>query len=98
MLESAMSTVYPSGFAFATAALPTAPPAPGRFDTTTGCFRIFSIAAAVGLPVTSATPPGGKGTIIVIARDGNDSCATAVAVANAAAHAAKSVLIVISLL
>ena len=34
--------------------------------TTTGCFKSFSSAIAVGRPVMSATPPGGNGTIIWI--------------------------------
>src|SRR5688572_14337151 len=32
-----MSSVYPSGVAFATWSAPTVPPAPARFSTTTGC-------------------------------------------------------------
>jgi hypothetical protein len=50
--------------------MPTAPPAPARFTTTTGCFRVFSIDAASGRPTMSATPPGGNGTIMVIGLDG----------------------------
>jgi hypothetical protein len=57
--------------------MPTAPPAPCRFETTTGCFRNFSSAPASGRPVWSATPPGGKGMIIVTARVGYASCADA---------------------
>ena len=50
--------------------MPTAPPAPVRFTTTTGCFSVFSICEASGRPTMSATPPGGNGTIIVIGFDG----------------------------
>src|ERR671914_1517329 len=50
--------------------MPTAPPAPVRFTTTTGCFQIFSICAASGRPTMSATPPGGNGTTIVTGFEG----------------------------
>ena len=55
--------------------MPTAPPAPVRFTTTTGCLSAFSICAASGRPTMSATPPGGNGTIIVIGFAGYESCA-----------------------
>src|SRR4051812_501013 len=54
--------------------MPRAPPAPVRFTMTTGCLSDFSIMAASGRPTMSATPPGGKGTTIVIAREGYASC------------------------
>jgi hypothetical protein len=50
--------------------MPTAPPAPVRFTTTTGWRSVFSIEAASGRPTMSATPPGGNGTIMVIAFEG----------------------------
>ena len=50
--------------------MPTEPPAPGRFTTTIGCPSVFSMVAASGRPTMSATPPGGKGTIMVIGRVG----------------------------
>src|SRR5437879_7998359 len=75
MDESAISSVYPSGFAFATVALPVAPAAPGLFSMMTRCFNTFSIANAVGRAVMSATPPGGNATTIVTGRDGYASCA-----------------------
>src|SRR3990170_6986833 len=50
--------------------MPTAPPAPVRFTTTTGCVSVFSICAASGRPTMSATPPGGKGTIMVTGFEG----------------------------
>ena len=68
--ESAMRIVYPSGFARATYCMPTPPPAPERFSTTTGCFRMRVIASASGRPVMSATPPGGNGTTIAMALAG----------------------------
>jgi hypothetical protein len=49
------------------------PAAPVLFTTTTGFLRIFSIDAATGRAVRSATPPGGKGATIVIGRSGNFS-------------------------
>src|SRR5687768_7790625 len=55
--------------------MPTAPPAPVRFTTTTGCFSAFSICEASGRPTISATPPGGNGTIIVTGLDGYASWA-----------------------
>src|SRR5688572_23607545 len=55
--------------------MPTAPPAPVRFTTTTGCLRAFSICEASGRPTISATPPGGNGTIMVIGFEGYGSCA-----------------------
>src|SRR5262249_42202598 len=50
----------------AAALMPTPPPAPARFSTTTGCFSTCPIASATGRATVSATPPGGNGTIIVI--------------------------------
>src|SRR5215470_8273568 len=57
--------------------MPTAPAAPVLFTTTTGFLRIFSIDAATGRAVKSATPPGGNGATIVIGRSGNFSWARA---------------------
>ena len=50
--------------------MPSAPPAPAWFSTTTGCFSSRASASATGRATVSATPPGGKGTIIVIGRSG----------------------------
>src|SRR5690606_30595518 len=58
--------------------MPMPPPAPARFSTTTGCPRLRLIASATGRPTVSATPPGGKGTIIVTGRDGQVSAAPAI--------------------
>src|SRR5688572_18444759 len=58
--------------------MPTAPPAPVRFTTTTGCLSDFSICDARGRPTMSATPPGGNGTIMVIGFEGYASWASAV--------------------
>src|SRR5882672_9363329 len=54
--------------------MPTPPPAPARFSTTIGCLSTRPIASAIGRATVSATPPGGKGTIIVTGRFGY-SCA-----------------------
>src|SRR5213076_933868 len=67
----------------ATDAMPTAPPAPVRLMTTTGCFSAWFMPAASGLPTMSATPPGGNGTTIVSGFDGYASCADAPAAQNA---------------
>src|SRR5262245_19743987 len=54
------------------------PPAPAaRLSITTGLPRIFSSAAAIGRAARSACPPGGKGTMAVMDRLGQASCATA---------------------
>ena len=76
--DSVIRIVCPSGSA-RDGGLPTAPPAPPRFSTTTGCPRIFSSAAAIGRAARSACPPGGKGTIIVSVREGQPPCAQAAA-------------------
>jgi hypothetical protein len=68
----------------ATNCIPTAPAAPVLFTTPTGFFSTFSIAAATGRAVRSATPPGGNGATIVIGRDGYESWAKAVAATLAA--------------
>ncbi|CFW51695.1 Uncharacterised protein [Bordetella pertussis] len=45
--------------------MPTLPPAPGRFSTSTVCFRCGCIAWAMARPKMSAAPPGGYGTTTV---------------------------------
>ena len=70
MLTSAESRVYPSGLLTAADCMPTAPAAPGLFTTATGCLRDFSRPAATGRAVRSATPPGGKGTMIWMGLEG----------------------------
>src|SRR5205809_3536953 len=57
--------------------MPIPPPAPVLFSITTGVFNSRESASANGLPTISATPPGGKGTISEMGRDGNGSCAVA---------------------
>ena len=45
--------VYPSGAALATYCVPTMPPAPTRFSTTTGLPKVFSTYRAVSRPTRS---------------------------------------------
>ena len=96
--ESASSSVYPSGLLVATYCIPTAPAAPTLLTTPTGFFRTFSMAAATGRAVRSATPPGGNGATIVIGRDGYGSSATAVFHAHASASSASTRELVWSLM
>src|SRR5205823_887081 len=74
--DSASRSVWPSGLLAATYCMPTAPAAPVLFTTPTGFLSTFSIAAATGRAVRSATPPGGNGATSVIGRDGYASCAS----------------------
>ena len=55
---------------------PTAPAAPALVSTTTGCLKIGSSADAAGRVTMSLAPPGGNALRIVMAREGNASCAT----------------------
>jgi hypothetical protein len=55
--------VYPSGALRATNSLPTFPPAPGRFSTTTGWPRTGVSLSASQRPRTSVTLPLAAGTI-----------------------------------
>jgi hypothetical protein len=43
--------------------MPIAAPAPARFSTTTGCFRVSESFCAAARENVSVGPPGGKGTI-----------------------------------
>src|SRR4029453_13666655 len=81
MLEDAMSKLELVGLLLAAKDMPTAPAAPVLFTTTTGFLSTFSKAAATGLAVRSATPPGGKGAAMVIGRSGYFSCPEALTVA-----------------
>src|SRR5258706_8306511 len=63
-------SVYPSGFAWATAFAPRIPAAPLRFSTTTGLGHFaLSFVATVRAEI-SVPPPGGKGTTNVIGLEG----------------------------
>src|SRR5688572_1428075 len=96
--DSASSSVYPSGLLVATYCMPTAPAAPVLLSTATGFFSTFSMAAATGRAVRSATPPGGNGATSVIGRDGYGSSATAVLHAHASASSESTKDLVRSLM
>src|SRR5471030_1886362 len=67
---SATTSVYPSGAALDTSALPTVPPAPARFSTMT-CWLIRSPSFCARIrPNVSEFPPGACGTTILIGFDG----------------------------
>ena len=61
-----VSSVYPSGAAFATASVPMLPLAPGRFSTTMLAFQSSPIFWPSVLARMSAPVPGVKGTISLI--------------------------------
>src|SRR5215213_1541810 len=68
------STVWPSGWARATASAPTTVAAPGRFSTSTGWPRPGAMRSASSRAMTSVEPPGGNGTTNVTGRSGNAFC------------------------
>src|SRR5215468_5078612 len=72
----AISSVWPSGAAFATAFTPTCWPAPGRFSTTNGLPMRCSQTCAAMRASRSVEPAGVNGTITVTVFDGQ-SCAEA---------------------
>src|SRR5262245_54361634 len=72
----AISSVWPSGAAFATAFTPTCWPAPGRFSTTNGLPIRCSQTCAAMRASRSVEPAGVNGTITVMVLDGQ-SCADA---------------------
>jgi hypothetical protein len=83
MLPDAISSVWPSGAALATSAVPMLPPAPARLSTTTVCFQISPSFCASRRATTSVLPPGAKGTTRVTLLVGQSDCASAGAVASA---------------
>src|SRR5262245_16237759 len=72
----AISSVWPSGAAFATAFTPTCWPAPGRFSTTNGLPIRCSQTCAAMRASRSVEPAGVNGTTTVTVLDGQ-SCADA---------------------
>src|SRR5262245_44478072 len=72
----AISNVWPSGAAFATAFTPTCWPAPGRFSTTNGLPICCSQTCAAMRASRSVEPAGVNGTITVTVLEGQ-SCADA---------------------
>ena len=65
-----ISSVYPSGAAFATRSDPMLPPAPPRLSITNGFPSSSCRPFAIGRAAISDGPPGGQGTIIVTDLDG----------------------------
>ena len=63
-------SVWPSGAAFAAASEPIEPPAPGRLSISTDCARPSESFCARARARISVEPPGGKGTIRRIGREG----------------------------
>src|SRR5215212_6964807 len=60
-----MSSVWPSGAAFATASAPIVEPAPGRLSTTTGWPSALAKPSDITRATTSVKPPGENGTTSV---------------------------------
>ena len=58
--------VWPSFFAWTTALVPSAPPAPGRLVTATDVCSVLAISSASRRTVVSAASPGASGTTILI--------------------------------
>ena len=65
-----ISSVYPSGAAFATRSDPMLPPAPPRLSITIGFPSSSCRPFAIGLAAISDGPPGGQGTITFTGRLG----------------------------
>ncbi len=64
------SSVWPSGAALATAAVPVVPPAPGRFSTTIDWPSASASGSRNSRAMKSVEAPGGKGATMVIGRLG----------------------------
>ena len=79
------SSVYPSGGACATAAVPTLPPAPGRLSITIGWPSVRPSGSATTRAMMSGELPGGNGTTSLIARAGQACAADGSAIAEAVA-------------
>jgi hypothetical protein len=65
-----ISSVYPSGLAFATAVEPIVPAAPARLSMTTGTPNSRSKTSRVRRATASVVAPGVNGTMTVIGRLG----------------------------
>src|SRR5215207_7790746 len=75
VVPAAISIVWPSGCARATASAPTMVLPPGLFSTCTGLPSAADIRSAISRVTTSVLPPGEKGTTIVTGRDGKAAAA-----------------------
>ena len=58
-------SVWPSGLAFATSAVPIVPPAPVRFSITTDCPQLSLIFCAMMRARVSVPPPGDNGNTAI---------------------------------
>src|SRR5262245_25718003 len=77
---AAIITVWPSGGALATAAVPIRLAAPAMLSSTNGCPRRLASASPISRAMASATPPGEAGTTMRTGFDGQaaaGSCADA---------------------
>src|SRR5581483_314196 len=88
-----MSSVWPSGLAFATTSAPSTPPAPGRLSITTGCPSASPSFGAIIRATVSADAPEVNGMTKRIGFVGYD-CAAAGAAANASDSATMDARIV----
>src|SRR5688572_4091144 len=77
------ATVYPSAADFDTLAMPSVPPAPPTFSTSTFCPRVRPIDSAMRRATVSVGPPDAAGTISVIGLFGKAVCAVTACDANA---------------
>jgi hypothetical protein len=77
MLLAVSSSVWPSGFAFATNAVPMLPPAPGRLSTRNCRFITTDSFCAITRAIASLAPPVACGTMKVTGRFGYLSSADA---------------------
>src|SRR2546426_8787418 len=80
--------VWPSAGAWAIALVPTMPPAPVLFSTTTGWLMVLVISVAMMRASTSVVPPGGNDEMMRIGLVGY--CASAVALRTSEAAASAS--------
>src|ERR1700761_3400127 len=80
--EECASTLYPSGSARATIAVPSVPPAPGRFSTTIGWPSSADSLSKNSRGTTSVALPAPNGIVALISRDGQVSAWLPVAMTN----------------
>ena len=83
-------SVLPSGAARATTSVPISVPAPGRFSITIDCPRVRPISSARMRASTSMPPPGGYGTISLIACEPCDHAGAATSASSAPTIAAMT--------
>src|SRR5262245_32432820 len=86
-----MSSMWPSGALFVTRSLAMAPPAPGRFSTTTCCPRRSASFSPSARETLSMPPPGGYPARNRMGFDGYD-CAVAMKLAQSSTVAATNLM------